>query len=235
MKTLTIHQVYQALLTLHGPQGWWPLQNLASPYHPGDYSYPHTAAERWEIALGAVLTQNTAWTNVEKALQNLQQQGLSHLPAIQAVDETSLGQALRPAGYFRQKAKKVKILASFWPNFDRQRHLPLAEKRERLLALWGIGPETADSILLYAHQEPIMVIDTYTKRILRALGVLDAQANYDDWQQYVHQEFPRDYKMLQELHALLVAHAKIYFSRQGPATSPLMSIGKAKGKRADKF
>ena len=206
---MSLHHIYKSLLALHGPQGWWPLQNLASPYHPGDYSYPHTAAERWEIALGAALAQNTTWTNVEKALHNLRQQGLDRLSALKAIDEETLGQIIRPSGYFRQKAKKVKILANFWPSFERQRHLPLAEKRERLLALWGIGPETADSILLYAYQEPVMVIDTYAKRVLAGLGIFDEKASYADWQKFCMDALPKDYKVLQEFHALLVAQAKL--------------------------
>ena len=104
IKTLP-RRVYDYLYRLHGPQGWWPLQNLASPYHPGDYTYPHTAAERWEIALGAVLTQNTAWTNVEKALQNLKQAQLNTRQAIHQANPAILATALKPAGYFRQKTK----------------------------------------------------------------------------------------------------------------------------------
>ncbi len=227
-------RVYDYLYRLHGPQGWWPLQNLASPYHLGDFSYPRTAGERWEIALGAVLTQNTAWANVEQALAHLKQAQLNSLKAIQAAEHATLATAIRPAGYFNQKAKKVKLLAAFWPNWERRKNQPLAAKRKELLAVWGIGPETADSILLYAYGEPIMVIDTYTKRIFRALGVLDDDARYDDWQAYFHQNFPRDFKLLQEFHALLVAHAKLYFSRKGQAPSPLFLAAKAKWKKSQK-
>jgi len=164
------HQIrtyYHALLNAWGPQHWWPAQS------------------RFEVILGAYLTQNTAWTNVEKALTNLRSAHLLSESGIRRASLAELERLIRPAGYFRQKAKRLKIFVAF---LDQQYQGSLtklfaqpAEKlREELLNLHGVGPETADSILLYAGNHPVFVVDAYTRRILARHEILPEEAAYDE-------------------------------------------------------
>jgi endonuclease-3 related protein len=197
----------------YGPQGWWPLlehqgsnptlTGRLTGYHPGDYSFPRTETQRFEICCGAILTQNTAWPNVEKALQALATSGLLAPGEILAADEDRLQQAIRPSGYFRAKARKLRAFCEF--------HLRLAGRppsREELLQVWGVGPETADSILLYAYAQTEMVIDAYTMRVLRHHGYKRGQPSYAAAKIYCERELPRTLAGYQEFHALIVEHAK---------------------------
>ncbi|MFW6383300.1 MAG: endonuclease III domain-containing protein [Nanoarchaeota archaeon] len=207
-----INQKYCELLQKHGPQGWWPLMDVkgcnptktgsSRGYHPGDYSYPKNEKQRFEICLGAILTQNTSWTNVEKALYNLYEINCIDPKKILKIDDEKLKKAIRSAGYFNQKAKKLKIFADF---FIKLNNVPT---REKLISLWGIGPETADSILLYAHKKPFFVVDAYTRRIFSRLGVIDANDNYENIRKLFEDSLPRDYKVYQEYHALIVEEGK---------------------------
>lgn len=164
------HQIrtyYRALFRAWGPQHWWPAQS------------------RFEVIVGAYLTQNTAWTNVEKALANLRAARVLSVRGICAVSLAELERLLRPAGYFRQKAKRLKLFVAF---LDREyegslRKLfarPTNILREELLNLHGIGPETADSILLYAGNHPVFVVDAYTRRVLDRHGILSEKAGYEE-------------------------------------------------------
>jgi endonuclease III related protein len=164
------HQIrtyYRALFGAWGRQHWWPAQS------------------RFEVIVGAYLTQNTAWTNVEKALANLRAAHLLSLSGIRRVPLAELEQLIRPAGYFRQKAKRLKLFVAF---LDQQHQgslaklfaRPTAELREELLNLHGIGPETADSILLYAGNHPVFVVDAYTRRILARHEILPEKAAYEE-------------------------------------------------------
>jgi endonuclease-3 related protein len=172
-------------------------------YHPGDYSFPHTEAQRFEICCGAILTQNTAWPNVEKALQALADQGLLAPRRILAVDEQGLQQAIRPSGYFRAKARKLRAFCQFYLHLAGR--LP---SRELLLQVWGVGPETADSILLYAYAQTEMVVDAYTLRILRHHGYQRGKPSYAAAKAYCERKLPRSLDGYQEFHALVVEHAK---------------------------
>jgi endonuclease-3 related protein len=162
-----IRSYYHALFRAWGAQHWWPAQS------------------RFEVIVGAYLTQNTAWTNVEKALANLRTARLLSVSGFRRVRLPELEHLIRPAGYFRQKAKRLKLFVAF---LDRQYNGSLArlfaqptEKlREELLNLNGIGPETADSILLYAGNHPVFVVDTYTRRILARHEILPEKADYDE-------------------------------------------------------
>ena len=164
------HQIrtyYHALFRAWGPQHWWPAQS------------------RFEVIVGAYLTQNTAWTNVEKALANLRAAHVLSVRGIRAVPLAELERLIRPAGYFRQKAKRLKLFVAF---LDREyegslRKLfarPTHVLREELLNLHGIGPETADSILLYAGNHPVFVVDAYTRRVLERHGILSEKAGYEE-------------------------------------------------------
>ena len=208
-----LHRFHLALLEAYGPQGWWPLlgHDGGNPtktgscrgYHPGDYSFPHDAGERFEICAGAILTQNTAWPNVEKALQALASAGALGPEAILALPEPELAALIRPSGYHNTKAKKLKCYADFFKQLDGR-----TPNRSDLLAVWGVGPETADSMLLYAYREPEMVVDAYTRRIAERLAWLEAPMTYDRLRQFCAEGLPRDLETFQEFHALAVEHAK---------------------------
>ncbi len=203
----------EQLLAAYGAQGWWPLlghqgtnptlTGRLTGYHPGDYSFPRTEAERFEICCGAILTQNTAWPNVEKALFALARQGLLAAREILAAEDALLEAAVRPSGYFRMKARKLRAFCAF--------HLQLAGRspsRDELLSVWGVGPETADSILLYAYGETEMVIDAYTLRVLRLHGYQRGTPTYAQARAYCEKHLPRSLVSYQEFHALMVEHAK---------------------------
>jgi endonuclease-3 related protein len=205
---MDIKTSYKKLYNLYGPQGWWPLLDVKGTnptktggvkgYHPGDYIYPKNESQKFEICVGAILTQNTAWTNVEKALLNLKMCKALSANTIISLQDEELGELIRPAGYYNQKARRLKIFAEFYAK------LKGSPDREQLLALWGIGKETADSILLYAYKEPIFVVDTYTRRVFN----YDKSADYDEIRKSFEQSLTRDYRIYQEYHALIVEHAK---------------------------
>lgn len=211
-----LKQRYYEFLKEYSPQGWWPLLDLHTAkgkdqgtnptktgsikgYHPGDYSYPKTEKQQFEICIGAILTQNTAWQNVEKALVNLNVAGILSPEAILKTDSSKLAALIKPAGYFNQKAKKLKEFATFFIALNGN-----APSREQLLEVWGIGPETADSILLYAYKVPTFVVDAYTRRIFK----YDKSISYDQIKSDFEKSIPQDYKIYQEYHALIVEHAK---------------------------
>jgi endonuclease-3 related protein len=203
----------QALLDAYGPQGWWPLLGHAggnptstgrlTGYHPGDFTFPRTPAQAFEIACGAILTQNTAWTNVEHALDALAGRELVDPAAILAAPDAVLETAIRPSGYFRVKAKKLRVFAQFFLALGARTPL-----RDELLCLWGIGPETADSIRLYAYKQPEMVIDAYTIRVLGHHRYCRGPLDYARAKRYCEKRLPRSLESYQEFHALMVEHAK---------------------------
>jgi endonuclease-3 related protein len=169
-----IRTYYRALFHAWGPQHWWPAQS------------------RFEVIVGAYLTQNTAWTNVEKALENLRAARLLSVKGIRQIPLAKLERLIRPSGYFRQKAQRLKTFIDF---LDRQYGgsltkmfaRPSGELREQLLDLNGVGPETADSILLYAGNHPIFVVDAYTRRILARHAILPESAAYDEIREVLEQ------------------------------------------------
>jgi len=213
--------IYAKLLKLYGPQGWWPLLDVEGKnptktgsmkgYHPKDYSYPKTDKQRFEICIGTILAQNTSWVQVEKALQNLKKINYVDPKKILKINESNLGKAIKPAGYFNQKAKKLKRFSEFYISLKGK-----VPSREELLNMWGIGPETADSILLYAYKKPYFVIDAYTKRIFSRLGFFSEKAKYDEMQKFFMDNFPKDYKKYNEFHALIVEHAKRCCNKTNP-------------------
>lgn len=189
--------MFHLLLHRFGPQNWWPGETAL------------------EMMLGAVLTQNTNWKNVEKALRNLKGLHLLSLHGIRSQSTPELAERIRPVGYYNVKAKRLKNLIEFIS--DRYHgDLPalLKEKtgvlREGLLSIKGIGPETADSILLYAAGRPIFVIDAYTHRILSRHSMIDDQATYDELQAYFMDHLPDDPELFNEFHALIVRTGKEY-------------------------
>ena len=188
--------VFRSLYKAYGPQHWWPGET-------------HD-----EIIIGAILTQNTSWTNVEKAIHNLKEKGLCALDKIAQADQDDLAELIKPSGYFNQKAKRLIYIAnSLKPDDIRNADLPAA--RKILLGLTGIGPETADSILLYVYHKPIFVIDAYTKRLFTRLGVKLKDDKYGTFQEYFMKNLPEDTQLYNEYHALIVRHAK-YFCKTKP-------------------
>lgn len=209
MATNKLETLYRRLFDGLGPQGWWPLSWRAGQrgfdargYHPDIGDFPLGERDRFEISLGAILTQNTAWANVEKAIAGLYGIGVMNAKALVACPEEELKTAIKPCGYYNQKAKKLRIAFSFLSGARLGRGSP--PKREELLSLWGIGPETADSILLYAYGFPIFVIDAYTRRLLSRLGVIDGTASYSALQEAISSGLPLDSRLFGEYHALIV-------------------------------
>jgi endonuclease-3 related protein len=186
---------YDALLAVYGPQGWWP------------------ARTPFEVIVGAVLTQNTNWNNVTRAIENLRQADLLDPHALNAVSVQRLAKLIRPAGYFNVKARRLKnLVAWLCERFDgdvgAMGRLGLHSLREELLAVRGIGPETADSILLYAVGLPTFVADAYTARVLRRHKMMDADAGYDEIKAFFESALPADVELFNEYHALLVQVGK---------------------------
>ena len=188
-------EIYRRLSTRYGPQQWWASDTC------------------FEMILGAILTQSTSWTNADQALNNLRRFGVLDLHRIGELPADILASLLRPSGYFNQKAFKVKAFVDHLRNHynhDLRSFLTKEpnELRTELLSIYGIGEETADNILLYAAGEPFFVIDAYTKRILRRIGIQPQNDSYGGWQSLFHNSLIRDAGTYNEYHALLVAHGK---------------------------
>lgn len=222
MRSLIMHPIqkmYKFLLHEYGPQGWWPLLDhcgtnptktgSVNGYHPGDYSFPKTKLQQFEICIGAILTQNTSWVQVEKALQSLASLQALSPDDISHLSLQQLKQAIRPAGYFNQKARKLKEFTSFYTSLNNA-----VPTREHLLGVWGIGEETADSMLLYAFRVPSFVVDAYTRRIFTHLYLAPDNASYQEIKAVVEQQLEPSLEAYQEFHALLVEHAKRYYSKK---------------------
>jgi len=198
--------IYKQLLTLHGPQGWWPIR---ATYHKHDYDIPQTPEELFEICVGAILTQNTSFKNVDLALHNLREHNLLNPQNLLKASEILVKTCIKASGYFNQKTKKLLTFTDFFLTLNHRKPL-----RNELLSLWGIGPETADSMLLYGWHEPIFVIDAYTKRIFTHLNLIDATFKYEDMQAIFEDNLPKDYILYNEFHALIVEHAKQFYSKK---------------------
>ncbi len=211
--TLGPSEAYRKLLKAYGPRGWWPVTVKPSKgpvYRPG-HQGRLTERQRVEVCVGAILTQNTNWKNVESALRTLHGAGARDLRGILKTPSRRLEALVRPSGYFRQKAKKLKIFArhalSRGRSIGKWLDAPLDSLREELLSLWGVGPETADSILLYAGGRPVFVVDAYAVRIGRRAGWF-RRHDYDHVQRFFTRKLPKDAAVYAEFHALLVELAK---------------------------
>ena len=214
---LTPSSLYKLLLGHFGTQKWWPVDKA---YHEKNDSDP-----RFEIMAGAILTQNTAWANVEKALNKLRLNNALTVQKIKEIKATELKNMIQPSGFFNQKTQRLKILSTYLydnytGNLEKFFYKELNEIREELLNLSGIGPETADSILLYAGDLPIFVVDAYTKRICKRLPLTTRGDTYDAIQRHfeknLHRNFTEDevVSIFKELHALIVVLAKTYCKKR---------------------
>jgi endonuclease-3 related protein len=188
--------LYKKLLYHFGPQGWWPTNNNFRP-------------KFWEICVGAILTQNTAWTAVQKALTNFVLSNCTTPKSILFLKKKELEKIVRPAGFYTQKAERLRTFSKFVLSFGNFKKFLKSVKRDELLKLPGIGPETADCILLYACNRAVFVIDKYTKRFYsRYFG--KNISNYNKLQKIFQKSLPKDVKIYKEFHALIVALAKHY-------------------------
>ena len=192
-KTLTY--IYKALYKAFGPQHWWP----------GETAF--------EIAVGAILTQNTNWGNVEKAINNLKRQKVFNTKTLQNMPDEKLASLIKPAGYYNIKTKRLKNFLNFFTNHYKGSIKKMKSEnkdslREKLLSVNGIGPETADSIMLYALEKPVFVIDAYTKRILARHGIVSERTTYHQMQTLFHKNIPQNIALFNEYHALFVKLGK---------------------------
>lgn len=216
---------YEELLRQFGPQRWWP------------------ARTRLEVILGAILTQNTTWQNAARAISSLRDAGLLRWPRLRQASVSQLESCVRPAGYFRQKARAIHAFVEWLStthhgSLDMLFRQPPQRARAQLLALRGLGPETADAILLYAGKLPFFVADTYTRRILARHNLISPEDSYAATQEFLQQYLPPDEGLYNEFHALLVETGKRHCKRkaaqcQGCPLEPFLPVnrnGKGPGK-----
>jgi len=189
-----LRDIYQRMHHAYGPQNWWP------------------ADTPFEVMVGAILTQNTAWTNVEKAIVNLKQASLLNPRTIAESEHERVAEAIRPAGYFNVKTQRLKAFCSYLLDQGGENALAAretAQLRQELLAVHGIGPETADDVLLYAFDRPVFVIDAYTRRLLSRIGLITGDEPYDSLRTGIETALGEDVQMFNQYHALIVQHAKV--------------------------
>ncbi len=214
-----LKEIYGKLFSAFGPQHWWP----------GETSF--------EVAVGAILTQNTSWSNASAAVQELKRRKLLDPRKLERLPQRRLARVIRSSGYFNQKAKRLKVFVrhlnrNYGGKMERMRAVPAARLRAELLSLWGIGPETADSILLYALEKPVFVVDAYTKRILARHGLVSWDASYDQLQALFH-SMPGQGRnrtaRYNEYHALIVETGKrLCRARPDCFACPLKRVGNLK-------
>ncbi len=198
--------IYSKLLACFGEQKWWP------------------ADDAFEVMLGAILTQNTSWLNVEKAIANIKKHRLLHPRKMDKIPLAKLAKLIRPAGYYNVKAKRIKYFLRFLSGYCRMNIAEMSKKdvltlRQDLLKVNGIGQETADSILLYALNKPVFVVDAYTKRILACHKLAKEDSTYEDIQRIFMQNLKSNVKLFNEYHALLVRLGKDYCLKNKPKCS----------------
>ena len=188
-----LRRIYRGLRDCYGHQRWWPGE---TPF---------------EVMIGAILTQNTAWANVEKAIDNLRQAGILDATGIMELESDELAQLIRPSGYFNIKARRLQNFCRWYlrqGGLEELRGWPDDKLRQALLEVNGIGPETADDILLYAFERPVFVIDAYTRRLFSRLGLIDHDAGYEALRAWFEDHLGVDVKLFNDFHAQIVIHAK---------------------------
>ncbi len=213
MANNTFYEIYEILLDHFGPQNWWPAE---TPF---------------EVVIGAVLTQNTNWKNVDRALANLKKADLLSFEALRDLDLANLATFIKPAGYYNLKAKRLKNLLQMIEDEYAGELRNLLEDdfynaRMMLLQVKGIGPETADAILLYAGGHPVFVVDAYTHRVFSRHNLLEEECSYEDVQERFMDNLPADSELFNEYHALIVKVAKVYCKKNAPLCEqcPLQGI-----------
>ena len=195
--------IYERLYSSFGPSGWWPGETPL------------------EVIVGAILTQNTSWRNVEQALARLKEEGALSVGGLTPIGEAQLAEWIRPAGYYRIKARRLKNFFRFLQEEYQGRiealiEQPLEKLREQLLGIQGVGPETADSILLYALGKPTFVVDTYTHRIFSRHHLVPEETDYEELRSYFLEALPEEVPLFNEFHALIVRTGKTYCRKKAP-------------------
>lgn len=215
--------IYDLLYRRFGPRHWWP------------------GNTRIEIIIGAILTQNTAWSNVEKAIKNLKKARVLSVNKLRGISEKRLAGLIRPSGYYNVKANRVKNFLEFLNSrykgsIDRMFKEDLYKLRENLLAIKGIGRETADSIILYAGNKPIFVVDAYTKRMLSRHGFIGKEAEYREMQSLFMNNLPEDVRLFNEFHALIVELGKSICKSKQPLCKicPIRGVRRRENARRSK-
>lgn len=193
--TSILADIYQRLLDRYGPQDWWP------------------ADTPLEMMVGAILTQSAAWGNVEKAITSIKARGLLSSAMLRQISTEELARLIRPSGYYNVKARKIKAFIGwlgeyYHDDLDMLFALDLPTLRHELLSVYGVGEETADSMILYAGHKPIFVIDAYTRRIISRVGLAPAHNSYAAFQSLFMEKLPHEEALFNEYHALLVCHGK---------------------------
>jgi len=213
MHSSRLMQIFDRLAAHFGPLHWWPAE---SPF---------------EVVIGAILTQNTAWRNVELAIGRLRSAGVLSPGGVAALPPGELEEHIRPAGFFRQKAERLQLFvrhlaAQHGGDLERMLSGPLVQVRTELLTLKGVGPETADSILLYAGGRPSFVVDAYTRRLFSRLGVLNGDEGYEAIRSLFMDNLPVDVDLFNEYHALIVEECKVFCRKRRPLCRecPLLSL-----------
>ncbi|WP_022856002.1 MULTISPECIES: endonuclease III domain-containing protein [Thermodesulfobacterium] len=202
-----LQEIYQRLFEFFGPQNWWPAE---TPF---------------EVCVGAILTQNAAWKNVEKAISNLKQKGLLSPPALYQLPVEKLAELIKPSGFYNLKAKRLKsfvefLMLNYQGNLDLMFKKPISHLRAELLNIKGLGKETIDSILLYGGNLPVFVVDAYTYRILNRHFLVPEETTYDEIQALFMENLPPDPQLFNEYHALLVACGKSFCKKNSPLCDP---------------
>lgn len=198
------HKLFSLLLKAYGKQAWWP------------------ADTPFEVMLGAILTQNTAWTNVEKAIANLKNHDLLDAHTLTTMSQSRLADLIRPSGYFNVKAKRIQSFCQWYQQQGGYKVLSTINTealRHQLLSVHGIGPETADDMLLYAFQRPVFVIDAYTRRLFSRTGLASGEESYNALRQQVEKKMNGKVSDLNEFHALIVRHAKEHCKKKPECTA----------------
>ena len=212
-RAFTLPELYETLFAEYATQNWWPGE---SPF---------------EVMVGAILTQNTAWTNVEKAISALRGADALNAESLRTLPIDELAALIRPSGYFNVKARKLRVLGEYLAEYDDDceklfASKPLDALRDELLALYGVGPETADSMLLYAGGLPSFVIDAYTIRVLGRLGIIDAAKppSYEQVRALFQKAMPTSVQLFNEYHALFVIHGKDVCTARRPRCSDCVLV-----------
>lgn len=215
-----LHDIFDRLFARFGPQHWWP------------------AETKFEVIVGAILTQNTAWSNVERAISALKAEGRLSLEKIHECEEETLAELIKPSGFFRQKARRIKtfvqyIMTEWGGSLDAFLAQPVDDLRLALLQINGIGPETADSIILYAANQPSFVVDRYTHRVLFRHGLAPATYDYESLREFFMKSLPPDVGLFQEYHALFVRLGKEYCGKKAQCSDcPLETLSRQKEDRS---
>jgi endonuclease-3 related protein len=193
--------IFRTLLSSFGKRNWWPGET------------------ELEIIVGAILTQNTSWKNVEKAINNMKAQGVLDVDTLHTITKDQLGEIIKPSGFYNQKSSRLKLFINvlhenFNKSIDNLKYYDTNDLRNLLLGISGIGPETADSILLYALNRPVFVVDAYTKRFLKNHQIYDGDDRYDDIQNFFMANLPLDTYLFNEFHALIVCLCQNYCKKK---------------------